>query len=314
MQKTTAVAPAQAQSRPLLAIGLLCAACALFAFGDTTAKYLATKVGVPIGQIVWMRYFGQFVGTVAMLGLIAVPAMLRTTKLKAQLFRSVLLLISTVCNFWALQYLRLDQTTTISFLTPMMVALLAGPVLGEWIGWRRAIGIAVGFSGILIAFRPGFTEFHPAFLVSMGSMLAYAFFSLVTRYLAPYDRAEVTLFYSLLAGTILAAPFAWAQWMPPDGSLGWTLMLSTGFYSGLGHYLFIVAHRYAPASTLMPFIYITLLTHTAAGYVVFDQLPDAWTIAGAAVVVLSGLYLLHRERVTLRAAAVSMTADAARQR
>ncbi len=159
----------------------------------------------------------------------------------------------------------------------MMVALLAGPFLGEWIGWRRAIGIVVGFSGILIAFRPGFTEFHPAFLVSMGSMLAYAFFSLVTRYLAPYDRAEVTLFYSLFAGTILAAPFAWAQWVPPDGFVGWTLMLSTGLYSGLGHYLFIVAHRYAPASTLMPFIYITLLTHTAAGYVVFDQLPDAWT-------------------------------------
>jgi drug/metabolite transporter (DMT)-like permease len=314
MQKTTAAAPIQAQSRPLLAIGLLCAACALFAFGDTTAKYLATVVGAPIGQIVWMRYVGQFVGTVAMLGLIAVPAMLRTSKLKAQLFRSVLLLTSTVCNFWALQYLRLDQTTTISFLTPMMVALLAGPFLGEWIGWRRAIGIVVGFSGILIAFRPGFTEFHPAFLVSMGSMLAYAFFSLVTRYLAPYDRAEVTLFYSLLAGTLLAAPFAWAQWMPPDGFLGWALLLSTGLYTGFGHYLFIVAHRYAPASTLMPFIYITLITHSAAGYVVFDQLPDSWTIAGAAVVVLSGLYLLHRERVTLRAAAVSMTVDAAKQR
>ena len=71
--------------------------------------------------------------------------MLRTTKLKAQLFRSVLLLVSTVCNFWALRYLRLDQTTTISFLTPLMVALLAGPFLGEWIGWRRAIGIVVGF-------------------------------------------------------------------------------------------------------------------------------------------------------------------------
>jgi drug/metabolite transporter (DMT)-like permease len=314
MQKTMAVAPAQAQSRPLLAIGLLCAACALFAFGDTTAKYLATAVGVPIGQIVWMRYLGQFVGTVAMLGLIAVPDMLRTTKLKAQLFRSVLLLVSTVCNFWALRYLRLDQTTTISFLTPMVVALLAGPFLGEWIGWRRAIGLVVGFSGILIAFRPGFTEFHPAFLVSMGSMLAYAFFSLVTRYLAPYDRAEVTLFYSLLAGTILAAPFAWAQWMPPDGFVGWTLMLSTGIYAGLGHYLFIIAHRHAPASTLMPFIYITLITHTTAGYIVFGQLPDSWTIAGAGVVVLSGLYLLHRERVTLRAAAVSMTVDAAKQR
>ena len=91
-------------------------------------------------------------------------------------------------------------------------------------------------------------------------------------------------------------------------------MLSTGLYAGLGHYLFIIAHRYAPASTLMPFMYITLVTHTTAGYVVFGQLPDAWTLAGAIVVVLSGLYLLHRERVTLRAAAVSITADAAKQR
>jgi drug/metabolite transporter (DMT)-like permease len=313
MQKTIAVAPAQAQSKPLLAIGLLCAACGLFAFGDTTAKYLATVVGAPISQIVWMRYFGQFVGMVAMLGLIAVPDLLRTTRLKAQLFRSVLLLVSTVCNFWALRYLRLDQTTTISFLTPLVVALLAGPFLGEWIGWRRAIGIAVGFGGILIAFRPGYTEFHPALLVSMGSMLSYAFFSLVTRYLAPYDRTEVTLFYSLLAGTILVAPLAWAQWVPPEGLAGWVLMLSPGLYGGLGHYLFIIAHRYAPASTLMPFIYITLITHSTAGYIVFGQLPDAWTIAGAAVVVLSGLYLLHRERVTLRAAAVSMTVDAAKQ-
>jgi drug/metabolite transporter (DMT)-like permease len=314
MQKTTDVAPAQAQSRPLLAIGLLCIACALFACGDTTAKYFAAVVGAPIGQVVWMRYVGQFVGMVAMLGLIAVPGMLRTKKLKAQMFRSVLLLVSTGCNFWALRYLRLDQTTTISFLTPLMVALLAGPFLGEWIGWRRAIGIVVGFGGILIAFRPGFAEFHPAFLVSMGSMLAYAFFSLVTRYLAPYDPPEVTLFYSLLAGTILVAPFAWVQWVAPDGFIGWMLMLSIGLYAGLGHYLFIIAHRYAPASTLMPFIYITLLTHTTAGYVVFGQLPDAWTLAGATVVVMSGLYLLHRERVTLRAAAVSITVEAAKQR
>jgi drug/metabolite transporter (DMT)-like permease len=123
----------------------------------------------------------------------------------------------------------------------------------------------------------------------------------------------VTLFYSLLAGTILVAPLAWAQWVPPEGFAGWVLMLSPGLYGGLGHYLFIIAHRYAPASTLMPFIYITLITHSTAGYIVFGQLPDAWTIGGAAVVVLSGLYLLHRERVTLRAAAVSMTVDAAKQ-
>lgn len=313
MQKPVETGAAQAQSRPLLAIGLMCLACGLFACLDTTAKYLMVVSELPMGQLVWMRYLGQFVAMVLMLGLIAVPSLMRTARLKQQLLRSLLLLVSTASNFMALRHLRLDQTTTIGFLTPLMVAALAGPFLGEWIGWRRALGIAVGFAGILIALRPGVAAFHPAFLFAFGSMFAYAAFSLITRYLAAYDAPEVTLFYSLLAGTFLAAPFALATWIWPDW-IGWALMLSMGVYGGLGHYLFILAHRYAPASTVVPFIYITLITHSAGGYLVFGHLPDVWTLAGAAVVVLSGLYLLHRERVTLRAAAVAMTAEAARQR
>lgn len=292
------------------AIGLMCLACALFACLDTTAKYLAVVAELPMGQIVWMRYLGQFLGMVLAFGLLAVPRLLRTQKLKAQIVRSFLLLTSTACNFLALRHLRLDQTTTIGFLTPLTVAVLAGPILGEWIGWRRAVAIVVGFSGVVIALRPGFGEIHPAFLFAFASMVSYAFFSLLTRHLAPYDSAEVTLFYSLLAGTFLAAPFALVQWVWPDGALGWALLISTGFYGGLGHYLFILAHRYAPASTVVPFIYITLITHSAGGYLVFGQLPDRWTLMGAATVVLSGLYLLHRERLTARAAAVEITAKA----
>jgi drug/metabolite transporter (DMT)-like permease len=291
----------------------MCLACALFACLDTTAKYLVVVTELPMGQVVWMRYLGQLVAMVLALGLLAVPRLLRTTKLKEQLFRSLLLLASTAFNFLALRHLRLDQTTTIGFLTPLLVALLAGPFLGEWIGWRRALGIVVGFAGILVALRPGFSDFHPAFLFAFASVFAYAAFSLITRYLAPHDSTEVTLFYSLLAGTFLAAPFALAGWVWPDG-LGWALLLSTGIYGGLGHFLFILAHRYAPASTVVPFIYITLITHTTGGYLVFGQLPDVWTLGGAATVVLSGLYLLHRERVTMRAAAVAMTAEAAKQR
>jgi drug/metabolite transporter (DMT)-like permease len=313
MQRAIEFAAPQAQSQPLRAISLMCLACGLFACLDTTAKYLVVVTDLPVGQLVWMRYLGQFVAMVITLGLVAVPSLVRTTRLRQQLLRSLLLLVSTGCNFLALRHLRLDQTTTIGFLTPMMVAALAGPVLGEWIGWRRAVGIAVGFAGILLALRPGVNEFHPAFLFAFCGMFAYAAFSLITRYLAPYDAAEVTLFYSLVAGAFLVAPFALTTWVWPT-PFGWALMLSTGIYGGLGHYLFILAHRYAPASTVVPFIYITLITHSTGGYLVFGQLPDAWTLGGAAIVVLSGLYLLHRERVTLRAAAVAMTAEAAPQR
>jgi drug/metabolite transporter (DMT)-like permease len=306
--------PAHAASRPLLAIGLMCVAWTFFAGLDTTAKYLGTATDLPAAQVIWVRFLGQFLAMVAALGLIAIPRLVRTRKLTAQLIRSVLLLGSTAFNFFALRHLRLDQTTTIGFLTPLTVAALAGPFLGEWISWRRAVAIAVGFSGILIAIRPGVAQVHPAVLLSLASMLCYAAFSLVTRFLAPFDRAEVTLFYSLLAGSVIVAPFALFDWVWPKSAYIWMLLLSMGFYAGLGHYLFIVAHRYAPASTIAPFLYISLITHSTAGYLVFGQVPDAWTLGGAAIVILSGLYLFQRERATQRAAAVAMTSEAVPQR
>ncbi len=292
----------------------MCLAWALFACLDTTAKYLGTATELPAAQVIWMRFLGQFLAMVAALGLIAVPRLLQTSKLQLQLLRSLLLLSSTAFNFLALRHLRLDQTTTIGFLTPLTVAMLAGPFLGEWIGWRRALGTMVGFAGILLALRPGYGEFHPAFLFSFGAMLSYAVFSLITRHLAGFDRAEVTLFYSLFAGTVMVAPLALLQWVWPASTLEWVLLFSMGVYGGLGHYVFILAHRYAPASTVAPFLYISLLTHSTAGFLVFGQVPDWWTLSGAAVVILSGLYLFQRERATLRAAAVAITSEATPQR
>lgn len=316
MQKTAPTAdPALGypQASPLRAIGFMCLAWVLFACLDTTAKYLGTT-NLPASQVVWMRFLGQFIAMVAALGLLAVPDLLRTHRFKTQIARSFLLLGSTTFNFLALKHLRLDQTTTVGFLTPLTVALLAGPMLGEWIGWRRAIAILIGFTGILVAIRPGITEVHPAFLFSFCSMLCYAVFSIVTRYLAAFDRAEVTLFYSLLAGSILVAPFALADWVWPADRFTWMLLLSMGIYGGLGHYLFILAHRRAPASIIAPFLYISLLTHSTAGYLVFGHLPDQWTLMGAGIVIVSGLYLLQRERTTSRAAAVVITSEAAPQR
>ncbi len=305
---------AHAASRPLTAIGFMCLAWVLFAGLDTTAKYLGTTTNLPTAQVVWMRFLSQLTAMVVTLGLVALPSLLRTRKLKTQIARSFLMLGSTLFNFLALKHLRLDQTTTIGFLTPLTVAVLAGPLLGEWIGWRRAIAVLVGFGGILLAVRPGFVQVHPAVLLAMCSMLCYAVFSIVTRYLAAFDRAEVTLFYSLFAGTVVMAPLALADWVWPESPFIWTLLLSMGLWGGLGHYLFILAHRHAPASVVAPFLYISLLTHSTAGFLVFGQVPDQWTLAGAGVVILSGLYLLHRERTTARAAAVAMTTEAAPQR
>lgn len=299
--------PRQAAPQTVKAILLMCVAWAAFAGIDTSAKYLAQTYQLPTAQIIWSRFIGQFAAIVLVMGLASLPRLLRSTMPGLQLTRSILLLGSTAANFVAMQHLRLDQTTTILFLTPLTVALLAGPILGEWVGWRRMIAILVGFVGVLVAVRPGFGGMHWMAIFSFASMIAYAFFSLLTRYLAPHDPPEVTLFYSLMAGTFILAPVAIAQWMPVPDLTAALLLATIGLWAAIGHYLFIIAHRYAPAATIAPFVYIAILTHSLAGYLVFNDVPDQWTLGGAAIVVSSGLYLLHRERIRAREVAKTET-------
>lgn len=304
MSDLTRLAPAPSTSADRLrAIGLMVLACTFFTGLDTSAKYLALHKGIPVSQIVWCRLVVQFVGLAVLVpafGVMSLRAMFVTKKLSLQLVRSVLMVATTLCNFLALQYLRLDQTVTIVFLAPLMVALLAGPLLGEWVGWRRLLAIVVGFGGVLVAVRPGIGGVHPAVLYSLAGTFAYAVFMILTRYLSPYDPPFVTLFYSMFVGTVLAAPFAIAQWVAPQDALTWALMIGLGILGGTGHYLFLHAYRLAPASSISPFLYLQLLTMVTAGWLVFGDLPDVWTLVGSVIIIGSGIYLVHRERVTAR--------------
>lgn len=284
-------------NQPLKAIGLICLALICFSGTDTTGKYMITAGHLPVTQVVWVRFLGQFAAIVLALGLVAVPSLLVARKPIWQLLRSCLLLASTVFNFLALRSLRLDQAMTIQFLTPLTVALLAGPVLGEWVGWRRMIAILVGFCGVVVAVRPGGGTLEIAFLWSTMGMLAYSCFTLLTRYLASHDGVPVTLFYSMFAGVGLTAPLALSDWQWPSTALVWLALLSCGVWAAIGHAMFIAAFRFANASTIIPFTYFGLVSHLAAGYFVFGQVPDLPTIAGALIVIASGLYLIHRERL-----------------
>lgn len=292
--------PSLLRPNALRGIALMCAAVCLFSGIDITAKYLVTRSGLPTMQVVWIRFVGQFAVMIVALGLFAVPRLLKTAKPGHQATRSVFLLASTVLNFLAIKTLRLDQAVTVSFLTPLTVALLAGPMLGEWVGWRRLLAIGVGFCGVLVAVRPGASSFEPAFLFAFGTVVAYAGFQLITRYLAAYDPPEVTLFWSLLAGAIGMAPFALADWVAPADAKVWLLFVCLGLFAAVGHGIFILAFRSAEAGTLAPFIYVSMVSHVAGGYFVFGQVPDAWTLAGAAIIIASGLYVLWREQVRAR--------------
>jgi drug/metabolite transporter (DMT)-like permease len=260
-------------------------------------------MGVSVTQAVWARFIVQFVGLLVLLpalGVMPAREMFRTNGFGLQMVRSTLMVATTAFNFLALQTLRLDQTVTIVFLAPLMVALLAGPLLGEWVGWRRMVAILVGFLGVVVAVHPDTSGLDLGVVYSLLAMLAYALFMLLTRHMATLDPPLVTLFYSMFVGTAALTPFALSGWTNPTEPLGWLLLLLMGVLGGTGHWLFLHAYRLAPASAVAPFLYTQILSMVALGYLVFGDLPDRWTILGAAIVVASGVYLLHREHALAR--------------
>jgi drug/metabolite transporter (DMT)-like permease len=272
----------------------MCGAVATFACLDATGKYLLRYMD-PL-QIVWARYFGAFLLALIFLNPITRPKMMTTSRPFMQIGRSALLLGSTALNFFALRYLQLDEALAILFSTPFLVALLCGPLLGEWVGWRRWAAISVGFLGVLLVARPGFGGLHPAALLSFGSAICYALYVISTRVLARTDSSETTLFYSNLVGAVAMLPIIPFVWTKPDSAFVVALMVLIGALGSGGHYLLICGHRLAPASTLAPFIYTQMVWTTTLGFLVFGQVPHRWTIIGGLVVIASGLYLLNRER------------------
>ncbi len=285
----------QAYRDRMTGIALMCGAVFLFAGNDAVAKYLNGHMDTV--QVVWARYMSAFALAVILLDPVGRPNVMRTARPWLQLFRSALLLASTMMNFAALRYLQLDQTMAIMFSTPFLVALLGGPLLGEWFRWRRWTAIIVGFCGVLLVARPGAGGIPPAAQLILAAALCYAIYTITTRLLSRTDSDETTNFYSNLVGAAVitvAVPFFWTSQSDPTIIV---LMCSMGLFSGMGHYLLIRGHRLAPAAVLAPFIYTEIVWMIALGYLMFGDVPNSWTLAGVAVVIASGLYLLYRERV-----------------
>jgi len=285
---------ARARRDRLVGVALMCGAIATFSCLDTTAKYLGRHVDVV--QVVWARYTFAFLLTLLISNPLQRPGLLRTGRPVLQVTRAAILLGSTALNFFALKYLRLDQVLAITFSTPFFVAALSGPVLGEWVGPRRWAAIGVGFIGVLVVTRPGFGLVHPAALLAILATLSYAVYMLSTRLLSRVDSNDTTLFYSNFVGAAVMLPVVPFFWHMPD-LFQFGLMMMAGALASFGHYMLIVAHRHAPASVLSSFIYSQLVWVVMLGYVVFGDVPDGYTLAGASIVIASGLYIFHRERI-----------------
>ena len=278
----------------LTGIALVSCCYVVFTLLDGSAKWLVASV--PVIVVVWLRFLLHAVFASAVLLPLRGLALVRTTHWRWHALRAVMFVVMTGLNFWVLQYLQLAVTSSIFFIVPILTALIAAPMLGERLDAGRWAAVLVGFAGVLVIVRPGSADFHPAMLLSLVNAVLYALFNLMTRRLAAYDSAETIQYLPAVGAAVLLTPFALAAGDWPQGWLEWTVACLTGVFGGFGHYLLALAHRYAPATVLAPFLYQQVLYMALFGYVVFGDVPAPAVWTGAAIVVSSGLYLFARER------------------
>jgi drug/metabolite transporter (DMT)-like permease len=277
---------------PLRGIALIVASTLFLSASDVTSKYIATYL--PPLEIAWFRFAG-FVVILAPI-LIMRPWLLRAARPGLQVLRGATLAGSSLLFISALPFLPLAEATATSFVAPLFVTGLSIPLLGEKIGVRRLVAACIGFLGVLIVVRPGSSTFHPAAVLTLTSALGWALTLVVTRKMSGDDSSLTTLTYSALVGLILLSLLVPLVWVTPSTSI-FLLACCVAVLSTVGQWIVVLAYRYGDASVLAPFTYSQLIWATGFGYLVFAALPDVWTFVGAVVIITSGVYTAHRERI-----------------
>ena len=277
-------------------VGLMLLAVICFTGIDTSAKWL-TIAGLPVVQIVFVRYAGHFLYA----NLIYLPQegleAYHSHAPGRQFLRSVFLFGGTVLNFFALKFLPITVTTTISFAGPIVVTLLAIPILGEKVGVRRIAAVCTGFLGVVVVVQPWGAVFHPAMLLSLGCLLLASLYFVMTRLLAGIEANATQQIWSSGLATLALAPFGITAWVWPSDALTWAVMVGIGGFGLFGHIAATTAHRLADASILSPLIYSQVFWAALVGVLIFGTWPTVWTLAGGAIIIGSGLYIWHRELV-----------------
>jgi len=267
----------------------------LFSAVDTQAKFL-TDTFHPI-QIVWSRQSGLLIGVFILLALRGV-AVLRTQYPGLQIVRGAIAAGSATLFIVAVRFVPLADAVAVSFVTPFIVTVLGALVLREPVGVRRWTAVTIGFLGAMI--RPGMGVIHPAVMLVVVAATLFALRQILSRVLSNSDRTATTVAYTALTGSLILSlplPFVW-RW--PTSTLEVVLLVSIAILAALAELLVIKALEVAQAVVVAPVHYTLLIWGTMYGYLVFAQLPDLWTWVGALIIVATGVYTLHRERVIAR--------------
>lgn len=287
--------PALPADRPLLGIGCMLVAGLLFTMLDTSVKLLAQNYS-PI-QVVWARYAGHMlvlVGYLLWLGRQRGGELLRTESLAGQSLRGLLLFVASCFAYLAFRELPLLQVYVINFSSPLLVTLLAIPLLGERVSLARWLAVLVGFIGVIIAIGPVDWRTQPAILLPFGMTLCFALYQLCTRRFGREDHPLTSLFYAGLAGAIVSTAVVPAFWTPIAlGDI--PLFFAVGLLGAVSQFGLILSMRFAPASLVSPFLYTQIVWASLFGYVFFGDVPLLEIYIGAVLIIGAGIFLATRK-------------------
>ena len=278
----------------MLGIVMMLAGIAGFAMMDALIKWLTTDF--PVTQVVALRSWFGLPLLCLLVHFEGGFQALKTNRPHVHVLRYILVLTLSFTFFWALSQMKLVDAIALSFAAPIFIAALSVPVLKESVGWHRWVAIGTGFCGVLIMLRPGMGVFQWAALVVLYSALAYALLAITTRaFKSTESTASLVLYPQLgvsLTGIVLAPLF----WVTP-GLVDLGLFALAGMFGSVGIICLTQAFRLAPVAVVSPFEYTALIWATLLGFLMWHELPDLPTVAGATVVAVSGLYIIYRETI-----------------
>jgi len=276
---------------------LVVVAVGIFALMDTIAKYLARSY--PVSGVVWARYAANLAVLLVFFTARGELKRLRTSRPGLQIMRGLLLAGASLLYFTSLTVLPLAEAAAIGFVMPLFLAVLAVPMLGERMDGARLAAVMVGLAGALVIVRPGAAVFTPYALLPVGMALCNALYQILTRKVAGVEHPLTSLVWGAIVGTVLLAlalPFAWVT---PANPWHWALLAVIGVLASVGHFTLIRAYDYASATGLAPFFYTQLVWVMLLGWLVFGDFPDAWSLLGMGIIVVSGIYIVGRQRLTV---------------
>lgn len=285
--------PPPGANHHLRGILLIMVAVSTFAVLDTTAKYLARTYPVPL--IVWVRYAMHVVVMLAFVAPRLRWGLVTSRRPGLQVIRGVTLAASSLFFFSSLAFMPIAEASAITFLAPLLVTAMSAYFLRERVRRSAWVALAGGFVGVLFIVRPGGAVFSPAAALPLATAVCFAIYQLLTRRLAGVDSTMATLFIGALVSTLIVSfllPFYWGL---PQSAFHAALFVMLGVLGAAGHFVLIRAFEYAPPSVVAPFVYTQLVTVLLLGYLVFGEFPNGWSLAGMAIIVLSGAWMAARQ-------------------